>query len=298
MKILLRIFLFLCIFMVHAGAVCAQNNGRTKDRAVYEKVHGTLTDRSSDSSTDLGSRPMGELVLAVAKTMLGTPYVASLLETEPESLQIILDRTDCMLFVETCTAMALTFKGLEIVQGGTPVSSEPSFELFCRNVQNLRYRGGVIDGYPSRLHYTSEWIQQAQANGILAELTADLGERRAQKFSFMSTHPQSYRQLKDSPENRKLIQETELELGYHGPYHFVSQRRLSDPSVAAQIKDGDILAFVSNVEGLDVTHVAIACTVDGKMHFIHASTSSMKVIVEPKTLAEYAKAGVRIIRLN
>lgn len=276
--------------MVQIGTVYAQTSQEKTDRAIYDRVHATVTDRLSC--------PLGEVVLAVAKAMQGTPYVASLLEVEPESLQIVLDRTDCMLFVETCTAMALTFKGLEIVQGAPPVSAEPSYELFCRNVRNLRYRGGKVDGYPSRLHYTSEWIQQGESNGVFTELTGRLGKERVQKFSFMTAHPQSYRQLKDSPENRRLVAQTEAELENHRPYFTISQERLADPSVMAQIMDGDILAFVSGVEGLDVTHVAIACSVGGKMHFIHASTKSMKVIIEPKTLAEYAKTGVRVIRMN
>lgn len=291
MRSKINIFVAICIAFIQSWTACAQSSQELTNRAIYDRVHGTVSD-----CRDLS---VGDLVLRVGKALEGTPYVASTLETEPESLQIFLDKTDCILFVETAVALALTFKGLEIVQGGTPEPADPSYELFCHNVRNLRYRGGVIDGYPSRLHYTSEWIQQGEANGIFTEVTDRLGDRRDQKFSFMSTHPDSYKQLKGNPEYRERIAQTERLLTNHGPYYSIAQARLSDPKVASQIKNGDILAFVSTVGGLDITHVGIACTgADGKMHFIHASTGSMKVIVEQKTLAEYAKTGVRVIKLN
>lgn len=276
----------LCCFLL-VQHVCAHAQ---TDVEIFDKVHGTV-------SGCLG-RPMGELVLEVARSLEGTPYVASTLEVEPERLQVFLDRTDCILFVETCVALALTFKGLEIIQGGTPQPAEPSYGLFCRNVRNLRYRNGVVDGYPSRLHYTSDWIRQGEANGIFMELTGTLGERRPQKFNFMSTHPKSYAQLDGHPSNLDLVRKAELSLEGAGPYYWVPRSRLADPGVISGLKDGDIIAFVSSVDGLDITHVGIACTVDGKMHFVHASTSGMKVIVEPRTLAEYVKTGVRIIRMN
>lgn len=286
-----RLLLVLCILAMRIGPVHAQTDQDKTNRAIFDKVHGTVTDR-----LDL---PLGDLVLEVARSMEGTPYVASTLEVEPERLQIFLDKTDCILFVETAVALAMTFKGLEIVQGSSPRAAEPSYELFCRNVQNLRYRDGKVDGYTSRLHYTSEWILQGEANGIFTEVTAELGSPISQKFSFMSTHPDSYRQLRNSAHSREEIARTERMLTNHGPYHSVSQERLSDPKVAGRIKDGDILAFVSTVGGLDITHVGIACTAeDGKTHFIHASTKSMKVVIEQKTLAEYAKTGVRVIKLN
>ncbi len=288
---LTRLLLVLCILTMRIGPVHAQTAQEKTNRVIFDKVHGTVSDR-----LDL---PLGSLVLEVARSMEGTPYVASTLEVEPESLQIFLDKTDCILFVETAVALAMSFKGLEIVQGSSPRAAEPSYELFCRNVQNLRYRGGKVDGYASRLHYTSEWILQGESNGIFTEVTADLGSQISQKFSFMSTHPDSYKQLRNDAKTRAEISQVERLLSNHGSYYAITQARLSDPKVASQISDGDILAFVSTVGGLDITHVGIACTADdGKMHFIHASTKSMEVVVEQKTLAEYAKTGVRVIKLN
>ena len=121
--------------------------------------------------------PVPELVVKTALTFLGTPYVAGTLESEPEQLTVNLRQTDCILFVEMCLGLALTAK-----------SEDRSFQHYCDILRNLRYRNGVVDGYASRLHYTSEWIQQASSNGIMEEITALYGSQFEQKINFMSTH--------------------------------------------------------------------------------------------------------------
>ena len=213
--------------------------------------------------------------------------MASTLEETPEQLRVFLDKTDCILFVEMCSCFALTVK-----------SDKPSYELLCENIQNMRYRKGVVDGYASRIHYTSEWILQNTARGILNEYTQDLGEEYEQKFFFMTSHRERYKQLADTTQFIK-IQEVEQYLNTKAPYYYISQERLRKPEVMSQIHSGDIVCFVSKQgNGIDIAHVAIAYEVEGEMHFIHASYGAKKVIVEPKTLADYATNGIRVCRFN
>ena len=83
------------------------------------------------------------------------------------------------------------------------------------------------------------------------------------------------------------------------PYFYVSQANLRKPEVMSQIHSGDIVCFVSKPgNGIDIAHVAIAYEVNGEMHFIHASYGAKKVIVEPKTLADYATNGIRVCQFN
>ena len=68
-----------------------------------------------------------------------------------------------------------------------------------------------------------------------------------------------------------------------------------------KIKTGDIICFVSAVEGLDIAHVAIAYVKDGKVGFIHASQAAGKVIIDPKSIAGYISsrtnlAGIKVVR--
>ncbi len=252
-----------------------------------DEINQAIFDRVYQAVAPKADLPMPELVVAIAKQFLGTPYVASTLEETPEQLRVFLDKTDCILFVEMCSCFALTVK-----------SDNPSYELLCDNIRNMRYRGGKVEDYASRIHYTSEWILQNAGNGILREYTQELGEQYEQQFFFMTEHRERYKQLADSTQFLK-IQAVEQYLNKQTPYYFISQERLRKPEIISQIQSGDIVCFVSKQgSGIDIAHVAIACEVDGEMHFIHASYGAKQVIIEPKTLADYATNGIRVCRFK
>lgn len=235
--------------------------------------------------------PMNELVMHIAKSFLGTPYVAGTLDKEdPEMLTINLRQTDCILFVEMCLSIALTVK-----------SDDLSFENYCRNVRALRYDKGIVDGYASRNHYTSAWIIQGEERGIFREISKELGgSPLAQKFNFMSTHPDSYRQLKADPSLIEGIRKSEEYLNGFS-YWYLPKEQLSE--LTKGIKDGDIICYNSSVEGLDIAHVAYAYWQDGELNFIHASYGDKKVEINPTPLIPYTNSikghnGLRVVRLN
>lgn len=275
-----------------------------------EKTNREIFDRVYAAVKDKADLPTGQLALEIGKQFLGTEYVGFTLEVEPESLQIFLDKTDCILFVEMISAFALTVKGEKIVQAGngkkfcvreTPSvrKADPSYELLCYNIQNMRYRLGKVNGYGSRLHYTSEWIFQNETNGILREFSKDLGKPFNQSFYYMTTHKDIYKQLKGDDKQTAIVKQAETLLNTMVPYYYISQESLRKPEIISQIQDGDIITFVDTLPGLDLAHVAMACKGDdGKMHFIHASSVKKKVVFEEKTLADYARNGIRISRLR
>lgn len=287
MKRLLQISLALVILLVSAGMVTAQSQ-ENRNLEIWDRLSSEL----SDSST----LPMNELVIKIGLFFLNTPYVAGTLESEPEALHIYLDKTDCILYVEMCYAAALALKGISLHNGEPSTREEPSYSLLQDNIRNMRYREGIVNGYSSRLHYTSDWLQQSERNGIIKEYTDELGIERTQKFNFMSTHPDSYKQLKGNKDNVKAIQEYEKVLEAHAPYFYIPQSKLKDPLTQAKIKDGDIICFVTDVAGLDISHTAIAYRKNGVLHFLHASSAKGKVVIEEKSLADYAKKGIRVAR--
>ena len=280
--------LFLTISAVFAAILCfAQEDFMSNVRfsaaspAIFEKVAGALEPYREE--------PAGELIVRCAKEFLGTEYVAGTLETEPERLTINMDKTDCILFVEMCLAMVQTVK-----------SDDPTFENFCRNTQALRYRDGKVDGYASRNHYTSAWIRQGEKNGIFKEMSRDLGGRRFwQELNFMSTHPESYKQL---AADEALVDEIRsVERSLKGDCWILPQADLA--RLAEGVRSGDIICYCTTVDGLDIGHVAIAVEQDGQMHFIHASTKAMKVVIDSQTIADYVKThkatnGIRVVRLK
>lgn len=233
--------------------------------------------------------PMSELVIKVARHFLGTPYVAGTLEIEPERLTVNTRETDCILFVEMCLAMSLTAK-----------DECPTFEKYVDNLRKLRYRDGIVDGYASRLHYTSEWIIQGETRGIFHEVSRQCGGSvLGQKFNFMSQHPASYKQLKDSPETVEKIRAAEQNLETWD-YWYIPKADL--PKCIQNIKTGDIIGFNAATPGLDIAHVAYAYWEGGTLTFIHASYTDKKVVINKTPLVEYTKGikghnGLRVVRL-
>lgn len=234
--------------------------------------------------------PMSELVIKVAKHFLGTPYVAGTLEIEPERLTVNTRETDCILFVEMCLAMSLTAK-----------EAEPTFEKYVDNLRQLRYRNGKVDGYTSRLHYTSEWIIQGETRGIFQEVSRQCGGSVLdQKFNFMSTHPASYKQLKDNPKAVAKIRIAEQNLETWD-YWYIPKADL--PECIKNIKTGDIIGFNSSTPGLDIAHVAYAYWEGDTLTFIHASYTEKKVVINKTPLVPYTNGikghnGLRVIRLK
>lgn len=226
----------------------------------------------------------------IAVKLLGTKYVSGSLEQQPEQLSVSLTETDCILFVEVCLALALE-----------SVESAPSFEGFCRFLKNLRYRNGVVDGYTSRIHYTSEWIAQAQSNGYLEEVTSYSGGiERTNTINYMSTHPDLYPMLVNDAGAVSEIARIEMSIS-EGNVFFIPESEIK--SHLSEIMDGDLIFFTTTVSGLDIAHAGIAFHKDGILTFIHASSSSGEVIINEKPLVDYTNGirsfdGIRVARVN
>lgn len=274
------LFTSIALFLFCLSGTGALQGADKKDSLIFNKIIPQLTAESQASTS--------QRMVKAAGLLLGTPYVAGTLEQEPEQLIINLHETDCILFVETCLALAVTSR-----------QTEPSFEEFSRIIRELRYRNGRIDGYTSRLHYTSEWILQGERNGFLKEMSREIAGTLFQKqFGFMSTHPQSYKQLANSPAEVGKIKQIEGNLNRY-TYFYLPKDQVAH--YAGLIKDGDIIGFCTTINGLDMTHVGIAYRENGKLTFIHASATGKKVIIEQAGLLEYiaqikSNNGIRIIR--
>lgn len=285
MKIILNLLVVLTLLAPVKGF--AQNTKAMSDESIekYAKISKVLIENNE--------KTVPQLMIMAAEIMLGTDYVAGTLEVIPEQLKVSLTQTDCILFVESCLAMALNAKkGI----------SDP--DSLCATVQSLRYRNGIVDGYSSRIHYTSEWIKQGEARGIFTEITDVLSADNlsGQRFSFMSTHTDSYKQLKGNKEEIAKIAAMEANLNQYSDYFVIDKNEVR--GIEHLLKDGDILGFNSTVEGLDIAHVALVYhRKDGKVGFIHASQVDGKVVVDVKDIADYVMArknnnGIRIIRVN
>lgn len=282
------IFILLFISILSSFTFYTYGNNGSSDNSVNicsNEQHGSYR-KIIQELYSCKEMPANELMIKAALLRLETPYFANTLERDgSEELYVNIDKTDCILFVESCLALVQSVK-----------SGDTTYAGFCKNIQNLRYRDGVINGYPSRLHYTSEWLLQAQKNGLIKEISGDIAATALnQKFSFMTENYGRYKHLKDNPENINKIKSAEEYLNSH-EYFYIPKDKIDE--YASKIKNGDILGFCTSVNGLDLSHVGIAYWENGRLTFIHASMKAMKVIIEPKTLSEYACSGKSTIGIR
>jgi hypothetical protein len=281
-----RVTFLLFILLFFAGGCKGQSPAKQvdyteEDRAIFDRyVHAMETKKTL---------PLGELIVETAQFFMGTPYVASTLEKEPERLVINLREMDCTTFLETCVALARTMK-----------ASSPSFESFCLNVKKLRYRNGVIHDYTDRLHYFSDWVYENGRKGLVKDITGQIGGKPYRvNLSFMSTHPDSYPPLKSHPEWIETLRKKEQEITAREGYALISETSVADCENG--MKNGDMVCFVTRIEGLDISHVGFICRQGGVPGFIHASSSAKKVVVDPRPLQTYVKnirttIGIMVVR--
>jgi hypothetical protein len=231
--------------------------------------------------------PIARGAARVGELAAGTPYQPGTLDAylrtggrppDPEPLTLSLTRFDCLTLVESCLAVARV----------AAREGRPTWERFGHEVERMRYRGGARRGYPSRLHYFSEWITDGERRGLVRDLGPELGGvEDARPLRFMTEHRDRYPALADEGGFREIAA-MERRLDGH-PRRVVPTERIAD--VADRIETGDVLAFATAIPGLDVTHTAFAYrNASGILGVLHAPLSGGAVEVARATLAKYVGA--------
>lgn len=237
--------------------------------------------------------PIADIAVKAAELLEGRPYVGHTLEGDVEQLVINVDQLDCVTFVENCFALAMTVK-----------EGRRSWREFSRNIESLRYRKGVQKGYDSRLHYTTDWITDNVYRGNISDVTPMLpGAKSLTKtLNFMTRHRDLYPALQDEEVYQRC---REIEEGLRSmriPY--MTKESANQKNVIEELRDGDMISFVSPKEGLDSSHVALLRIINGKPYMMHASLKGKKVVFEKEPLYSYLKyykrdaPGFRVLRLR
>ena len=239
---------------------------------------------------DFSTKPIGDVVVEVAKSFIRTDYISHGLEIDgDEQLVINLTGLDCTTFLENSLVLARCIK-----------KEKTSFEDYMNELQLIRYRDGIIDQYPSRLHYFSDWISDNVKKGIVEDVTEEIGGKKIKfKLDFMSTHPESYKHLKENPDFIPVIKNQEKEISCR-EYYFISKEELK--SKEQLINNGDLIAITTTVEGLDIGHIGIAVKMDDeRIHLLHAPTENTKIQITEQPLTDYLMkykrhSGVIVLR--
>lgn len=238
-----------------------------------------------------GINEANALIEFYARQLLGTPYVAHTLEADEEVLTINIHELDCLTFIETLYALTRA-----------TLNGRYSWRDFAANIENVRYRGGEMGDYSSRIHYISEWIIDNNVRGNLVEVTPDLPhvDYMIKNIDYMTHHTGSYRQLKNDSVMVEKIRRFELR-NHRFPY--LKRSWLNDKAVKAALRSGDFVSLVTKTEGLDVSHNGIIIVDDkGDPYLLDASMSGGKVMLEGKPLFKYLERsktniGVRVFRM-
>jgi hypothetical protein len=244
------------------------------DRAIFEQLLAKVREAPAE-------RP-GDRLAVAGLALTGTPYVAGSLERPgPERLVCNLRGLDCVTFVEVCLALSRV--------AGDPAAT---FESFLAELARQRYRDGRPDGYASRLHYYSEWIRHNALRGAIRDITAELGGKPDdRRIHFMTANRQLYPRLKDHAvfAQMKAVEAT-LE-----SRQLVAVPRDEVAAVVGKLQNGDILAFVPTIEGLDISHTGLAHRAsDGQIHLLHAPDVGEAVRINPEPLARYVATHKKV----
>ncbi len=241
------------------------------------------------------------LMLFYAHRLEGTPYVAQTLECNAEEQLVVnLAGLDCTTFVETVAALTLTTWRGSI-----------RWDDYCRMLATLRYREGEPKGYASRNHYFSQWVQHGEGLELVHEIQGN-GDSPNNPFSgqkpidlhFMTHHPDLYPMMKGDTLCQQQVGEAEREASGDSVRYIPLSRLLDEETLRAFIHNGDILALVTVVEGLDVSHLGLAeWGSDGHLYLFDASSRYKRVLREQEPLGKSLQnstrlLGIRVVRVG
>lgn len=235
-------------------------------------------------------------VLWLARQFLGVPYVAHTLEiNDDERLVVNTRQLDCTTLVETVTALKLCTQ-----------ADKHGFADYLNALRQLRYRQGRMAGYPSRLHYFTDWIRDKVEMQLVTDIqqpNPPFSAVQTVNVDYMSTHPSAYKALKANPALIPEIRAAEQSLTGM-KVRYIPKRSLRNSALLRKVvKDGDILAITCNKKGLEIAHLGFAVWRSDGLHLLNASMIHKKVIEEPMTLYQYMQkhkthTGIRVVRIN
>jgi hypothetical protein len=268
------LYILLILPLIFACKSVSKSQPGSNEMIIFESLDNDILSEVLELLSAENDAPTASLMVKAGLFFKETPYIANTLETSPEQLVINLREMDCTTFAENCLAIAKTIQ-----------SGQNTFEKFASELKNIRYRDGKINGYTSRLHYFSDWIYNNQKKRYLKDISMEIANTPYNKvLNFMSTHPASYKQLKDSSQLVQTIAIQEKEISARKMY-YVPETKISE--IENQLKEGDIVGITTSIAGLDVAHVGILIRIDGHIHLLHASSLGERVIVSKETLEEY-----------
>ena len=260
---------------------------------LYEKQDSIKIVSLLKEASQLKQKP-ASWMLWFGKKFADVPYVGGTLDkTAAEHLIVNTRQLDCTTYVEMVTALTMCAH-----------NHETSFTAYCNHLKHVRYIGGEVS-YVKRQHYFTVWMDDNEKEGIVKNISPNPPFTAVQKVNvnWMSTHISSYKMLTAHLEWRTGIRKLEQSVSGKS-YRYIPKGKISNTQLFRNtIKDGDIIAIITNKKGLDTTHIGIASWHKDGLHLLNASSIHKKVIDEPMTLYQYmqkhpVQIGIRVCRVK
>ena len=222
-----------------------------------------------------------ELTHKLLPSFKGIPYGSGGAGCPAGKTMVNFTSFDCVTFVETWWALSYT---LYEVQGGKVSKKALPFDLFCKNLDRIRYFGGENCGMEFRIHYFTQALEELDRSGLAFNVAMANGFPFKKKIDFISKNEDRYGELATSTQQKSF--ESVLN---KTPRHFypADHREMYYPMA----KDGDIIAFASTEPGLDVSHCGIVTVEDGEPKLNHASQLYGRVTIG-QDLESYMRSRV------
>ena len=290
-------FLILSLILSLSSCQSKTNKGESKQSKIENaridsldlNIFHSLTEMAKNSSFD--SMTSQDQIIEIGKLFLQTPYVGGTLDVkDKEELIINLHQLDCTTYLENVLAFSNVLK-----------QSKADISSFSKELEKIRYRNGNLTDYSSRLHYFTDWIFNNEEKGLVTDITQEIGgEPYEKKIDFMSTHINSYPALVKDSSLIETIKQTEKEINSR-KHFYIPKNRIQ--SIEKQINNGDFIAITTKIKGLDVSHTGIAIHINKRLHLMHASSKSKKVVISEIPLAEKIQknrlqSGIMIVRIT
>lgn len=260
---------------------------------LYEKQDSIKIVSLLKEASKLKQKP-ANWMLWFGKKFADVPYVGGTLDkTAAEHLIVNTRQLDCTTYVEMITALTMCAQ-----------NHETSFTAYCNHLKHVRYIGGEVS-YVKRQHYFTVWMDDNEKEGIVKNISPNPPFTAVQKVNvnWMSTHISSYKMLTAHLEWRTGIRQLEQSVSGKS-YRYIPKGKIANTQLFRNtIKDGDIIAIITNKKGLDTTHIGIASWHKDGLHLLNASSIHKKVIDEPMTLYQYmqkhpVQIGIRVCRVK
>jgi len=239
------------VILLFTVALNAQQKIYKMDRA---DINDLLTKKSAENLT------ITERMSFYSEMFLGMPYGLTCVGDGPYALYdtkplLTFDTTNCMVFCEDVLALSIS----------------DSYENFFNNLQQIRYKDGVI-GMKTRNHYTmADWLPEN--SWLLHDVAKEVAGSKAKTLTRTISHKKFF-SSKGIEDMRYVKDDRTMTINYI-PFDALIDAKKN-------FKDGDILALMfRNLDNIFSAHMLMAYNTPDGMVIRESSLSKSTVLDTP-----------------